>query len=60
MAKDACGNCEYGRWVMSPILRRIVYCCDYRDGCRHRSTYVRHKQEEGVNGGRKKDHHKND
>ena len=32
--KDACGKCEYGSWVMSPILKKMVYCCDYKDGCR--------------------------
>lgn len=57
--KDACGKCEYGKYVMSPIIRRMVYCCDYRDGCRHRSAYVRHKQEESIDGGRK-DKHQND
>lgn len=49
--KDACGKCEYGKYVMSPILKQMVYCCDYKDGCRHRW------KKESIDGRRKKDKH---
>lgn len=52
--KDACGKCEYGSWVMSPILKKMVYCCDYKDGCRHRKEL-----KESIDG-REQDKYKDD